>query len=208
LLAIQLPTGIQVTKISGSIGRSLLVATGALLLTGVAGCSGSASSNTQAATTPSQHSAAAIQSPSSSASQPNIEPGHDTPQDAADGLISGELAKNFKLACSYVEPSSQATCTTGYSQSSPTFTGNYKIVGAVISGTEALVELTGRVCTVGDGGGCNSNSDPSAGMPKGSLTFAQAYHNTADPQSNAAYNSMSPAPCVLINKKWYVAVPS
>lgn len=199
-------------KISGSIGRSLLMATGALLLTGAAGCSGSAGSNTQAATTPSQHSAAAVQSPSSSASssagQTEIKPGHDTPQDAADGLISGELAKNFKLACSYVEPSYRSTCTTAYSQSSPTFTGNYKIVGAVISGTEALVELTGRVCTAGDGGGCNSNSDPSAGMPKGSLTFAQAYHNTADPQSNANDNSMSPAPCVLINKKWYVAVPN
>jgi len=153
---------------------------------------------------PTSSPAVQIHPASSPATRASIKPGHDTPQDAVEGLIRAELSGNFNLACSYIDPSAKSTCVTAFSQPQavPTFTGNFTVAGAVISGTEALVELTGRVCTAGSG--CDANSDPSEGMPAGSTTFAQVYNNLINPSANAN-NSMSPVPCELINKSWYVS---
>jgi hypothetical protein len=196
-----------VIKVPGSPGGRFFVFAGALLLVGVAGCGGSTSSKSPAAITPGQHSASAestVQPASSPATQASVKPGHDTPQDAVDGLIRAELSGNFNLACSYIDPSAKATCVSAFSQPQavPTFTGNFTVAGTVISGTEALVEITGRVCTAGSG--CVANSDRSEGMPTGSTTFAQVYNNLINPSANAS-NSMSPVPCELINKSWYVS---
>ena len=96
----------------------------------VAACSSAASSTSAAGTggaTPTVSSAApsasasaagasagATPAASSTASSASvITPGHSTPQDAEEGLIKGELANNWAEACSYLVPSSQATCTTG-----------------------------------------------------------------------------------------------
>jgi hypothetical protein len=195
-----------VIKIPGSLGGSVLALTGAILLAGVAGCGGGTSSKSEAAVTLNQHSASAYstaQPTSSPAMQGTVEASHDTPQDAVAGLLHAELSGNFPLACSYIDPSSQSTCLTEYSQaqSVPTFTGSGTVVGAVISGDKALVEITGNVCTTGNG--CQGNSDPSEGMPTGSTTFAQAYNNVFNLPANAN-STMSPVPCELINKSWYV----
>lgn len=126
-----------------------------------------------------------------------VVPGHQTPQDAVDGLVQSELAGNLSQACGYVAPATQATCNSAASSGSapPAVTGHADILGAVISGTEALVEVTGSVCTSGT---CSSSSDPTLGMPHGSETFAQAY-------SKAQHGGgFSPVPCIEVNGSWYV----
>ncbi len=126
-----------------------------------------------------------------------ITPGHDTPQDAVDGLIQAELAGDWPQACSYYPPSVQATCDQQAPQL-PAFTGNATVGGATTSGSEALVEVTGSMCSGNIG--CNSNSEPSAGMPNDQVTFAQAYDQV---MSNSS-SSLSPVPCIQQNGQWYV----
>ena len=131
---------------------------------------------------------------------PVITPGNDTPEDAVDGLMQAELAGDWTQACSYVVPSAQSACSQQASQL-PAFTGNGTVVGGVISGHEALVEVTGSIC--GAGAGCTSNSDPSTGMPNSQETFAQAYSQALS-NSNSSF---SPVPCIEENGAWYVNYP-
>ena len=129
---------------------------------------------------------------------PVIAPGHDTPQDAVDGLIQGELAGDWTQACSYSPPEAQAACNQQAPQLSA-FTGNATVDGAMISGSEALVEVTGSMC--GNGAGCSSNSDPAAGMPDSQATFQQVYDQLLNSNSSSTF---SPVPCIEENGMWYV----
>jgi hypothetical protein len=54
----------------------------------------------------------------------------------------------------------------------------------------------GEVCTKGFD--CLTNHRPGAGMPVGSLTFAQAWRDTIHS------SSLSPLPCVKVDGKWYL----
>lgn len=153
--------------------------------------------------------AASAPSPSESTSptpQPaqssgQVTPGHDTPQNVVDGLIQAELAGDWQTACSYYVPSVQATCTQQAAQAQlSAFTGSATVSGAQISGSEALVEVTGSMC--GNSTGCNSNSDPSTGMPNGQATFQQVYDQVRSSSTNSS--SLSPVPCIEQNGEWYV----
>jgi hypothetical protein len=167
---------------------SWVLAAAALAVAGLAGCSAAATSSGGAA------------SPGPSASVPaqtggtaTVAPGHDTPQDAADGLIQAELSGDLPLACTYFVPTQQATCRE-LQISLPK--GHVSVAGAITSGDLALVEITGHVCS--SGSGCQTNTDPSLGLPTGSETFKQAY--------DKALNSgeFSPVPCKKVNGRWYV----
>lgn len=125
-----------------------------------------------------------------------ITPGNDTPEDATEGLIQAELAGNWAQACSYVVPSSQPACEQDASQL-PAFTGNATVDGDVVSGSEALVEVTGSMCAEGN---CTSNSDPSTGMPDSQESFAQAY----DQALSSGNSAFSPVPCIEENGEWYI----
>jgi hypothetical protein len=125
-----------------------------------------------------------------------ISPGDDTPEDAADGLLQAELAGNWTQACSYFAPSAQSACTQDASQL-PTFTGSGTVDGDMISGDEALVEVTGSLCA---NGSCETNTDPQAGMPTSQGTFAQAYDQVA----NNSNSTLSPVPCLEEDGLWYV----
>ena len=130
-----------------------------------------------------------------------VAPGYDTPEDAVAGLIQAELSGNWAQACSYLVPSSQSACNQQAPQLSA-FTGNATVDGGIVSGSEALVEVTGSMC--GSTMGCNSNSDPSAGMPNDQQTFTEAY----DQAVNNNNGGLSPVPCIQENGMWYVnAVP-
>ena len=94
-------------------------------------------------------------------------------------------------------PSSQAACNQQAPQLSA-FTGNATVDGAVVSGSEALVEVTGSMCS--SNSGCNSSSDPSVGMPNDQVTFQQAY----DQVMSNSNNSLSPVPCIQDGGQWYV----
>jgi hypothetical protein len=126
-----------------------------------------------------------------------IAPGHATPEDAVTGLIQAELADNDSLVCSYLVPSSQATCNEqAQQQPLPPFTGSPAVAGGIISGSEALVSVTGTICA--SGGTCAGNSDPGQGMPDVGETFAQAYD-----QALSSSGSFSPIPCIEENGMWY-----
>jgi hypothetical protein len=155
-----------------------------------AGSSGTSASGTSSVPPSSSSSAAA--EPAESAT-----PGKNTPEDAVNGLIKGELADNWTLACSYVVPSTQPTCDQAANQL-PVFTGNATVAGDTISGTEALVEVTGSMCS--NTTGCASNSIPSTGMPGSQVTFMQAYNQAL----NNSNNSLSPVPCIEENGSWYI----
>jgi hypothetical protein len=161
----------------------------------VAACGGGRSSS--ALVTDNSASAAATSSASPSPT-PVVAPGYDTPEDAVDGLIQAELADNGSDLCSYLVPSSQSVCDQDQQASPlPAFTGSATVDGGIISGYEALVAVTGSICS-GDGG-CTSNSDPSVGMPNGQETFAQAYGQALNNSG-----SFSAVPCIEENRMWYV----
>ncbi|HEY6297404.1 MAG TPA: hypothetical protein VIX15_17225 [Streptosporangiaceae bacterium] len=148
---------------------------------------------TSSATTSSATTSSAAPSPTSA-----VAPGHGTPEDAADGLIQAELANNGPELCSYLVPSSQSDCNNQVQLSPfPTVTGNATVDGAVISGSKALVPVTGKLCNSDTG--CTSNNDRSLGMPHGKETFAQAYAHALGPSDH-----FSPVPCIEENGMWYV----
>jgi hypothetical protein len=122
-----------------------------------------------------------------------VAPGHGTPQEAADGLIQAELAGNLRLACSYAAPAQQASCR-GLQISLPK--GHVSVVGALMAGDRALVEITGQVCMSGNG--CEWSTNARLGLPKGSQTFTQAYNKAL------TSGGFSPVPCLKVNGQWYV----
>ena len=170
---------------------------GALVISGCGGAHSAAPSSH--ATSPSS----VAQTPgSSSASSPSgASPGTNTPEDAVEGLTSAELSGKTSQACSYMQPSGQALCAQAF-ESAPKlkFSGSVTIDGADISGKYALVEVTGHSCVAGNG--CQSNSNPSSGMPSSSASFMTTYNKLT---SSSGGSGFSPVPCVEINGKWYVA---
>lgn len=152
-------------------------------------CGGKSNGDSALPSQPSQDAAAAQASV--------IAPGHGTPEDAVAGLIQAELADNSTLVCSYLVPSSQATCDQqAQQQPLPAFTGNPTVAGGITSASEALVSVTGNICVAG--GACAGNSDPGQGMPDVGVTFAQAYE-----QALSNGGSFSPVPCIEENGMWY-----
>jgi hypothetical protein len=161
----------------------------------IAGCGGGGGSSSAP---PSGNSAPVVASTAAPSSAPVVAPGYDTPQDAVDGLLQAELADNGSALCSYLVPTAQSTCDQDQASSPlPAVTGNAAPDGAVTSGSEALVAVIGSVCS--DDGGCNSNSDPTVGMPNGQETFSQAYDEAMD--NTGGFTAV---PCIEENGKWYV----
>ncbi len=168
---------------------------GAALLAIAAGCSASGSSSTgqtggstSGASTP----AAAGQGAGTSVT------GHDTPQAAVSGFSAAELAGNWAQVCTFWTPSQQAACQSTKLAHVPT--GKITVGNAVVSGNLALVGVTGKVCLSKTQ--CQGNTNPSAGMPTGSVSFQQAY--SADLSGNA----FSPVPCIKVDGKWYLNTTS
>jgi hypothetical protein len=162
----------------------------------VSACGGGGSSGS-AIVTGSSATAAATSSASPSPT-PVVAPGYDTPEDAVDGLMQAELAGNGSELCSYLLPSSQSVCNQDEQSSPlPAVTGNATVDGDVISGSEALVAVTGSICS--SAGGCTSNSDPTVGMPNDQETFAQAYDQALNNSGG-----FSAVPCIEENGMWYV----
>jgi hypothetical protein len=160
-------------------------AAAALLAIGLVGCSGTATSGSG----PSSPTAGGTAS---------IVPGHATPADAVEGVIQAELSGNLPQACSYIVPSKRTVCLNSLNGQTTAPAGQVSVVNVVTSGNQALVAVTGHDCV--NGTQCQSNTDPTVGMPNGSVTFAQAYNEAV------TTGSFSPVPCIEINGKWYVNV--
>ena len=135
----------------------------------------------------------------------SVSPGHGSPEAAVDGILTALMTGHGTAWCAYFNPSDLTTCQQDSAQVDLSITGNYSIKGQVISGTQALVGLTGNLCFHGNTTGttllqCATNSDPSTGMPPGAGSFDQAYAATANEPST----SLSPIPCIEVTGSWYV----
>jgi hypothetical protein len=160
---------------------SWVLAAAAFLVVGLTGCSsGQVNPNASA-------------SAATTGGTVSVAPGYATPEDAVYGFIQADFSGNVQVACSYVVPAVQSICRK--TKITPP-TGHLSVVGEVTSGNQALVEVTGHFCQPGSG--CQTNTNPSIGMPGGSLSFKQAYNDSF------TGGGLSPVPCVKINGKWYV----
>jgi hypothetical protein len=182
-------------RTSGPARVLAVLISGAALLAITAGCSASGSSgtgqtggSTSGTGTSGTGTSGASQGAGASAS------GHDTPQAAVSGFSAAELAGNWTRVCSFWMPSQQARCKTVKLAHVPT--GKITVGDAVISGNLALVQVTGKVCL--SKSQCQGNTNPTTGMPTGSVSFQQAY--SADLNGNA----FSPVPCIKVDGKWYL----
>lgn len=139
--------------------------------------------------------------PSSSGST-RAAPGHDTPEDAADGFVQGLAVANTTEACGFVEPNLQAACRrqlSGLEKNGSALMAN----GQVISGRQALVGLKGKMCSVI---GCTRYDVPPLSGLEG--TFARLYKL----QTTDGYDSyrgwtnspVAPIPCTEVDGRWYV----
>jgi hypothetical protein len=129
-----------------------------------------------------------------------VRPGHATPEEAVAGVFQSQRAGKLAQSCTYLEPAVQANCgqAAAGAKSTPAVSGQVTIVGAVISGRYALVEVTGRSCVAGSG--CVRNSSPGTNMPSPSRPFMTVYNR----QLSTAGATLSPVPCVRVNNRWYV----
>jgi hypothetical protein len=161
---------------------------------------GSAASSSHSAS-----SSSGTQTPGSSsvANPPPAAPGTNTPEEAVEGLIKAELSGKLTQSCAYIQPADQASCTQTIAtvRTKLKFTGSTTIDGADISGNYALVEITGNSCITGNG--CQSNNNPSFGMPRSPASFMTVYDKAISNSSSG--NTFSPVPCVKVNGKWYVS---
>ncbi|HEY6311232.1 MAG TPA: hypothetical protein VIY52_10575 [Streptosporangiaceae bacterium] len=187
------------------IGVSVLPLAAAAFVVVAAGCSAAATSSSTASTVSTGSTGNTVSTGSNGSTgstgqagqaSRSASPGHNTPQQAAAGVIHAELSGHWSQVCNYLSPSQRPSCVSLKLSSSSTVKGEINVVGAVISGDLALVKVTGRMCFTRNG--CFSNAAPSAGMPTLSETFKQAYDNAL----NAV--GLSPVPCIKINGKWYV----
>lgn len=207
---------IRIGKISAGY-RVLLASLSIVLLisSALSGCGASSSSSAASrATPPTQSIRPSVAASSGSSSFPaspqaanptatgsaTVHPGHDTPQDAVDGYMTAILAGNPAAACSYVEPSKQAECTSVDPANGNS--GSFTIRSAMIStsGILATVAITGSICS--QDAGCATNTDPSTGMPADPAQVEQAIAKMTVNRTN----QLSPIPCIF-DRGWYLYSP-
>ena len=178
---------------------AMLLATAAVLgvTTGCSSSSGSGTAGSAASGMGSTASATAASTANAGTGTGSVAAGFATPQQVVTGFVQTELAGHWSKLCSYFPPAKRSGCSSAAGGMSGKPTGKLTVDGAVISGKRALVKVTGHVCLSGKSD-CQSNSDPQAGMPRGSETFTQAYAKAV------AGNAFSPLPCIKVKGRWYV----
>jgi hypothetical protein len=135
----------------------------------------------------------------------SVAPGHGSPKAAVEGFITDlELGNGSTAWCSYMDPADQQDCQEGAAEADITVTGRFGLGNQVIDGTEALVVLTGDVCTHSAESAtttsCVSNNNPNDGLPPGAGTFSEAYANAVSSSGTTT------APCIEIDGQWYINI--
>jgi hypothetical protein len=138
--------------------------------------------------------------PGVSASAPeSVQPGTDSPADAAAGFYDAFYAKRFAAACDYVAPAQQANCPALLRKSSGSADSlDTPAIGfVVIKGNEALVTMTGLLCRTGTGCVGQHNAHWIFGA---SHTFDQLWSLTA----SQGGNPLTVTPFTKIAGRWYL----
>jgi hypothetical protein len=121
------------------------------------------------------------------------------------GLVGAEESGDYAKACSYEEPSVQSECSSSVSQltaaqlkSAMPVPKNIAVTYTAIDGDEALVGITGTICSPDETPSCYTNSDPAAIFDSGK-SFAELWSEAVAADSN----SYSLATLTKISGKWY-----
>jgi hypothetical protein len=176
--------------------------------TGSSGSAAGSSSSPSAASSGSAPSWAAALGPGTTVTPPqSVAPGHGSPGAAVLGYVRSLSNKDPDGACGYAAPSEQSACTSSLTQAPkdqlPYF-HNEAIAYVVTHGTQALVGITGSLCSPGSTPECVTNTDPAAVFSSGK-SFASLW-SQAQAASSSSSNSYSLAPCVEVSGKWYLGV--
>lgn len=115
------------------------------------------------------------------------------------------------LMCSYALPDLRSLCETSVALGGYGATGSVRVGDVVQHGDEAIGSLVGHICLTIDGStSCGSNSDRKAGLPHGSVTFAEAFEaandsdDTGDSDSDLNQPGSWTISAIRQNGKWYL----
>jgi hypothetical protein len=138
--------------------------------------------------------------PGVSASAPeSVQPGTDSPADAAAGFYDAFYAKRFAAACDYVAPAQQANCPALLRKSGGSADSlDSPAIGFVVTkGNEALVTMTGLLCRAATGCIAQHNAQWIFGD---SYTFDQLWSLTA----SQGGNPLTVTPFTKVAGHWYL----
>jgi len=122
-------------------------------------------------------------------------PGHDSPQAAAAGYMTGYRKADDKMICEYVAPSQVGLC--NYLVGGVTYSLTpLRIGSSMVRGKEAIVVVVADSWCAGKV--CFHNQDPTKGLPRQARGFDHAF--------DAASNALPALAVVQVNGKWYVAL--
>jgi hypothetical protein len=137
-------------------------------------------------------------------------PGHESPGAAVQGYVAAFFNKDLAAACDYAEPSVQSACKTDVAKipSGTTLPSmqNEALGYVATHGTQALVGITGSICTPGATPACTTNSDPAAIFSSGK-PFATQW-SQAQAAAAKSSNAYSLLPCIQVGGQWYADVPA
>jgi hypothetical protein len=190
----------------GLIGREIqvkatsgLIACGVVALLGVAGCSSGGGSGGSAAPSWAKSLGTGVTVLAEG------DAGSGTPGAVVQSLIGDEQSGQFSKVCSLTEPSAQSQCNSAISGASaaalasamPTYK-SIAVTWTAIDGDQALVGVTGTVCTPNESPSCFTNTDPAAWFDSGK-SFATLWSQS----SSASSNAYSLAQLIQVNGSWY-----
>jgi hypothetical protein len=138
--------------------------------------------------------------PGVSASAPeSVQPGTESPADAAAGFYDAFYAKRFAAACDYVTPAQRANCPAllRESRGSAESLDSPAIGFVVTKGSEALVTMTGLLCRAATGCIAQHNAHWIFGD---SHTFDQLWSLTA----SQGGNPLTVTPFTKVGGRWYL----
>jgi hypothetical protein len=137
-----------------------------------------------------------------------VAPGNGSPGAVIAGVFSAISAKHYTAECPYLEPSQQAECKSG-AASITSSTGpslqNAAIGYIATDGDRALVGTTGKFCSPQAKPECYTNNDPAAAFSSNKKSFSALW---TEENNNSQANTYSLAPCIKVNGKWYLYLPS
>jgi hypothetical protein len=121
--------------------------------------------------------------------------GHDSPQAAAAGYMTGYLKGDDKMICEYVAPPQAGLCKFLVGGAVYSLTP-FRIGNSMVRDKEAIVVVVAdKWC---GGKACVQNQDPNKGLPRLPRGFEHAFDATS--------NALPAVAVVKINGQWYVAL--
>jgi hypothetical protein len=138
-----------------------------------------------------------------------VAPGYGSPGAVIEGVLSALVAEHDAAECAYAEPSRQAACKSAFSSMPRGTAGSFdnaSIGYVAIDGDVALVGSTGTSCSPLAKPECYTNNNPAAIFSSNKKSFSGLW--TEENSSGSSANVYMLAPCIKVNGKWYLYLPS